>query len=260
METGDHDKTTFDRWVDSDSGQYIFDRQIKLVADLTAPVTGERVLGIDCGAGYFLQMFQDKNCQVVGVDASEENLKLARIRLGRRAELIRGTPEDLPFSDNEFDIVTLIYTLGTSSDPERAMAEAIRVSHRRVFIGFLNPLSFAGTKHSLQELFGLPASDAFRFFSILEMRSRIRRLINTPAIEWGSVIFFPKPFYEWFSEADEIFPRRRNPLGAFAGMVFPVKYTLRTVQSPVTEQFDLKIKSAPAAPEAVRGVFRGIHL
>lgn len=256
MVSGEEKKATFDHWLNSDRGRYIYNRQKKLILDLTSPVSGEKVLSVGCGEGQFLEVFQDKNCQLTGVDASADYLKLARARLGHRAELIKSVPEDLPFSDNEFDIVTLIYVLGTAQDPEKALAEAIRVSHRRVFIGFINPISFAGTQQSIRELFGLSLSESVRFFNVFEMKSKVERLISTPAIQWGSVIFFPGLIYNWFSEMEEILPRKNNPLGAFAGMVFPVKYTLRTLQNPVLEQFDLKAKSSATAPEAIRGMLR----
>ena len=134
MGTGDDKKTTFDLWLNSERGRYIFDRQKTLITDLVAPVQGESVLDISCGAGHFLEIFQDQQCLVTGIDSSADNLKRARARLGDAAELILGSAEDLPFSDNEFDIVTVIYAMGMSSDPAKVIAEAIRVSHRRVFI------------------------------------------------------------------------------------------------------------------------------
>lgn len=259
MMNGDQKKITFDHWLNTERGRYIYDRQKKLISDLTSPVSGEKVLSIGCGSGQFLQLFQDQKCQVTGLDLSDNNLKLARDRLGPRAELIRGAPDDLPFSDNEFDIVTLIYVLGTSMNPEKMITEAIRVSHRRVFLGFINNFSFAGTQQSIKGLFGFSSSEFVRFFTVFEMKSKVERLVNTPDIQWGSVIFFPGFIYDWFSEMDEMFPRKKNPFGAFAGMVFPVKYTLRTVQSPVLEQFDLNVKASAAAPEAVREMLRGVH-
>ncbi len=259
MVIGDHKKTTCDHLLNSERGQYIYGRQNKLISDLTAPVSGEKVLAVGCRAVHFLDVFQDKNCQVTGLDDSEDNLGLARHRLGPRAELICGAPDDLPFSDNEFDIVILIYVLGKSLNPEKVIAEAIRVSHRRVFIGFINNLSFAGTQQSIKELLGFSLSESFPFFSVFEMKSHVKRLIQTPDIQWGSVIFFPAMIYDWFSEMEEIFPRKNNPFGAFVGMVFPVKYLLRTVQSPVLETFDLNVKTSDAAPEAIREMLRETH-
>jgi ubiquinone/menaquinone biosynthesis C-methylase UbiE len=252
MNIGDQNKTIFDQWMNSERGQFVYTRQKKLISDLIAPVSGEKVLGIGCGSGHFLEIFQDKKCLVTGMDESADQLKLARIRLGERPELILGVPEDPPFSDNEFDVVTLIYTLGTARNPEKAIAEAIRVSRGRIFIGFINYLSLAGTRQSLKKLFGLPLSDPFRSFSVFEMKSKVTRLMSDPVIHWGSVIYFPGILYDCFSEIEEYIPRTNNPFGAFASLVFPVKYTMRTIQNPVLEQLDLTAKASTAAPEAVR--------
>ncbi|MCK7467369.1 MAG: methyltransferase domain-containing protein [Desulfosudis oleivorans] len=42
-----------------------------------------------------------------------EMLKIAREKHGDHAELILAQAEDIPFSDNEFDIVTIINVLET---------------------------------------------------------------------------------------------------------------------------------------------------
>jgi hypothetical protein len=63
----------------------------------------------------------------------------------------------------------------------------------------------------------------------------VNALIGSPSISRGSVIYFPAGIYGIFSELDELFPLRKNPFGAFAGLIFPVKYTYRTVQSPIME-------------------------
>ena len=259
MGTVDYKKTAFDDWLKSERGQYVFDRQRKLILDLVTPVKGEKVLEIGCGPGHFLQIFQEQHCDVTGIDHSEDHLRQARKRLGNAAELIKGDLADLPFSDSEFDIVTMIHTLDSASDPDQMIAEAIRVSHRRVFIGFINYLSLAGTQHSIRTLFGLPSGSPVRSFNVFDIRSKVERLINTPSLQWGSVIYFPGKFYDWFSEMEEAVPRKNNPFGAFAGVVFPVKYILRTVQSPVLEQFDFKVKSHPTAPEAIRGMISGAN-
>jgi SAM-dependent methyltransferase len=244
-----------DEWLETDRGRYVFSRQKKLILDLISPISGEAVLGVGCGAGHYLQLFQEKLCMVTGVDSSAETLKLAASRLGDQIELIFGEAEDLPFSDNEFDIVTLINVLEAANDPEKVVAEAIRVSRRRVFIGFINSYSFAGTRQSLKELFGFPLSINLRFFDVFRMKSIVEKSMNPPAIHWGSVINFPGFVYDFFSELEEVVPRNKNPLGAFVGMTFPVKYIYRTVQTPIMETFDLKAKST-VAPEAMRGMFQ----
>ncbi len=190
---------------------------------------------------------------MTGIDPSAEMLKIARDNLGDGIELILGKAEDLPFSDNEFDIVTLITSLEFTDNPQKALAEAIRVSRSRVFIGFLNNFSLVGSQQRLKELFGFPLTSNIRFFSHDKIKSMVAGLIGTPSISWGSVIYFPAIVYDFFSELDELFPLKKNPFGAFAGIIFPVKYTYRTAQSPIIESsYELKAESQRTAPEAIR--------
>ena len=237
-------------------GRYIFSRQKELILDLVAPRTGERMLGVDCGTGNYLQLFREKRCTVTGIDSSAEMLKIAREKHGDHAELILAQAEDLPFSDNEFDIVTLINVLEVVNDPQKVIAEAIRVCSGRVFIGFLNSYSFTGTKQRLKEISGFPISQKIHFLSLTEIRKMVRSLIGDADIKWGSVIYFPSIVYDFLSELDELFPLRKNPFGAFAGLIFPVKYTYRTVQSPIMESYKLKAESQRTAPEAIRGMLK----
>jgi len=85
-------------------GGYIFSRQKELILDLVAPHASERILDVGSVQGDNLQFFQDKWCSVTGIDASAEMLKIARAKHGDHAELILAQAEDIPFSDNEFDM------------------------------------------------------------------------------------------------------------------------------------------------------------
>jgi ubiquinone/menaquinone biosynthesis C-methylase UbiE len=242
--------------LETSLGRYIFSRQKELILDLVAPHAGERILDVGCGTGNHLQFFREKWCSITGIDPSEKMLKIARVKLGSSAELILGQAEDLPFSDNEFDIVTLINVLEISNNPRKVLTEAIRVCRGRVFIGFLNNYSFAGTKQRLKELFGFPLSQKIRFFSLNEIKIMVGSLIGDVTVKWGSVIYFPGIVYSFSEELEELFPLEKNPLGAFAGLTFPVKYTYRTVQSPVMESFKLNAEAQTTVPEAVRNMLQ----
>jgi SAM-dependent methyltransferase len=242
--------------LETELGQYIFSRQEKLILDLVSPIAGESLLDVGCGTGDYLRMFQKKNCVLTGIDSSDAALASARNKLGHRCELVQGNATDLPFSDNEFDVVSLVHGPQILGDPRKVMAEAVRVSRGRVFVGFFNKHSFVGTKQSVRKLFCFPVTSTIRFFTIGEMQSIINKTMLTPSITWGSVIYLPSPVYTFFSELEELFPMKNNPLGAFIGMVFPVRYTYRTVQNPIRNSFDLKTKTQAAAPEAIRGMFR----
>jgi len=245
-----------DQWLATELGRYIFSRQEKLIMDLVSPVAGESLLDVGCGAGNYLRLFQQKKCILTGIDPSDSALASARSKLGGQCELVMGSATDLPFSDNEFDIVTIIRGPQIFDNPEKIIAEAIRVSRSRIFIGFFNKYYFAGTKQSVRKLFGVPLTSDMRFFTTGEMQSMINKTMATSSISWGSVIYLPAPFYTLFSEIEELFPTLNNPLGAFVGMVIPVRYTYRTVQNPIMNSFDMKSKTQAAAPEAIRGMLQ----
>jgi len=245
-----------DHWLTTELGRYIFSRQEKLILELVAPLAGESLLDVGCGTGNYLRLFQKEKCVLTGIDSSDAALALARNKLGHRCELVQGSATNLPFSDNEFDVVTLIHGPQALDDAQRVMAEAIRVSRSRVFVGFFNKYSFVGTRLSVRKLFGFPASPALRFFTIGEMQSMINKTMATPFVRWGSVIYLPRPVYTFFSELEELFPMKKNPLGAFVGMAFPVRYTYRTAQNPIMNSFELKTETQASASETVRSMLQ----
>jgi trans-aconitate methyltransferase len=71
------------------------------VMDLLAPQPGERILDLGCGDGIQAKQLMDKDCQVVGVDASDSFVQSAQ-ELGVDARLMDG--QALTFKE-EFDAV-----------------------------------------------------------------------------------------------------------------------------------------------------------
>ncbi len=242
----------------SDFERFLLHRQTELILELVAPHAGERVLDIGCGRGDYLRLFRDKWCSVTGLDSSAEALKIARNNLAEKGDLVWGQAEDLPFSDDEFDIVTLITFLEASRNPNQVIREAIRVCRGRVFISFLNNFSFAGTKQKLKELSGFPLTKDIHFYRMAEIKSMIGRVIGAPEITWGSVIYFPEFVYSFFEELEEALPLKNNPFGAFTGLVFPVKYTYRTAQNPIMNTFGVNGNARRTAPGAASDMLRGM--
>jgi trans-aconitate methyltransferase len=96
-------ETTAQHW---DPDRYA--RNARFVAELGAPVLdwlhpqpGERILDLGCGDGALTVRLQEMGCDVVGVDASGEQIAAAR-QLGLDARVVDG--QALPF-DAEFDAV-----------------------------------------------------------------------------------------------------------------------------------------------------------
>lgn len=245
-----------DDWLQTRQGRRLYVLQEKLILDLVSPVAGESVLDVGCGSGNYLRLFERKKCLLTGMDPSQAALEAARRKLGASCELVLGNAADIPFSDNEFDMVTVMGGLQGSANPQRALAEAIRVSRNRVFVGFFNRHSLAGTEQAVRKFFGFSAASEARFFSMGEMQRLIRKTMSGAQIQWGSVMCLPGPAHALLPSLEDLFPMRKNPLGAFVGMVFAVNYTYRTVQHPVLNSFKLKARERSAAPEAVRDMLR----
>jgi len=245
---------SYDNWLSTPLGQYMDTREKQLIIDLLAPRPGERILDVGCGTGNHLHFFQKRGCHVTGVEPSTAMLEIAILKLEDRAELKLGFAEDLPFSDNEFDIVTMITSLEFSDDPVAALREAIRVSRDRVFLGVLNKYSFLGGYRKIQGRFKTSIYNEARFYSIGELLSLIGSILGPVKVRWGSVVFLPQAFYSFAAGVEERIPVQKNPFGAFIGLVFSVVYQYRTLQDAIREPFKLSVDTTREARGAVRAI------
>ena len=72
---------------------------------LVPPVAGRRVLDAGCGAGRTAAWLVEQGAEVVGVDVSQELLRLARERLPSASFRLADLAEPLPFEEGAFDLV-----------------------------------------------------------------------------------------------------------------------------------------------------------
>jgi ubiquinone/menaquinone biosynthesis C-methylase UbiE len=231
---------SYDDWLKTPAGRYIDGREKSLILDLTTPRVGEKVLDIGCGTGEHLLLFMKKGCDTTGVELSPHMLDIAKQKLGNRADLYMEKAEDLPFPDNEFDIVTMISSLEFIDDPQKAICEAIRVCRGRIFLGGTNKLSVLGTSWKYKRLGHPSMNKSFRFFHIGQLMSMVRNQLQGVRTQWGSVIFLPYRWYTFATRFEEAIPIMKNPFGAFLGMSFPVTFTYRTLQDVIREPFKIE--------------------
>lgn len=88
---------------------------------------GHRVLEVGCGSGVFLRAAADRGARVVGLDASETLIELARARVPE-AELVVGDMQFLPYGDGVFDLVAGFNSFFFAADMVAALSEAARVA------------------------------------------------------------------------------------------------------------------------------------
>lgn len=247
---------SYDDWLLSPVGRYIDRREKDLISHLVAPEEGERLLDIGCGTGNHLRFFRRKGCNVTGLEPSPSMLDIARKKLGQRADFHMGKAEDLPFSDNEFDIVTMITTLEFIDNPQKAIDEAIRVCRDRVFIGVLNKYAIIGMQRRVKGIFRQSIFNNARFFGIGELAGMVRTSLYGVNLRWGSVLFLPLGWYSFATGFEEIIPVMNNPFGAFIGLSFPVVYTHRTIQDIVKSHIKIGTEGKHKVHGAVREIKR----
>jgi ubiquinone/menaquinone biosynthesis C-methylase UbiE len=245
---------TYDEWYHTTVGRYMDARERSLILEMVEPRTGERLLDVGCGTGSYLLLFKHKGCYVTGLDPSTYMLDQAREKLGADADLRLGYAEDLPFADNEFDIVTLITSLEFADDPGKAIQEAIRVCRGRIFIGVLNKLSLIGIQRRLRGMLHQSIYNKARFFHVSELVAMVRSQLQGVRTQWGSVLFLPAGLYAVCAGLEEKIPVMKNPFGAFIGLSFPVTFTYRFVQDVIRDPLSVKAKNQQPAPGAVRGM------
>lgn len=239
MTDGSHSPATY----------YMEKREKDLILRLLKPMEGERLLDVGCGTGDCLRFFRVKGCSVTGIEPSEEKLDTARKRLGQRADLFPGSCEDLPFSDNEFDIVTLICP-DASCNLRKVLCEAVRVCRGRIFIGTVNRFSPSRLQGSQKT--GVLSGESGRLSSVPELIRLVRSVLPDTAIEWGSALFFPPRWYPTVSFVDRRIPAMKNPFGSFICLTFPVVYTRITLQDPIQDRAKAKTVDRFPAPGAAR--------
>jgi len=123
----------------------------------------------------------------------------------------------LPFADKSFDLVAMITTLEFISSPQKALAEAFRVSKGRVFLGILNRHSFLAwrRKKSSKKIW-----QQAKFYALREIK---KLLGKDKKVKWRPVLFLPlfntKIFFKLRLVVEKFLSRLRLPGGAFIGIL-----------------------------------------
>jgi SAM-dependent methyltransferase len=118
-----------ERYLDhAATGTYnaLYDRPT--VLGLVGDVAGQRVLDAGCGPGLYAEAPASMGADVTAIDASEEQLRIARGRLGDSVRVQRAVLGDpLPFENETFDLIVCALVMHYLRDPSAAYAEFHRV-------------------------------------------------------------------------------------------------------------------------------------
>ena len=128
----------YDAWYRSPRGKWTGETEYRLLTKLLQPISGESLLDIGCGTGYFTRRFAESGLAVTGVDPSPAMLGFARKHAVAGERFVFGDARALPFPDRSFDLVISVTALCFIPEQMRALSEMLRVTRRRFAIGLLN--------------------------------------------------------------------------------------------------------------------------
>ncbi|MFF0591426.1 class I SAM-dependent methyltransferase [Streptomyces sp. NPDC003781] len=151
---------TYDR-----SSSWCTDSELgNVLLDMTAPGPSDRVLDVACGTGLVSRLFTGRVAEVVGVDVTEEMAEQARPHLSR---LVVAPAEDLPFEDDEFDLVVCRQGVQFMDLPA-AVEEMVRVVRPGGRVVIINLCAYG-------------EQDRDEYFEILRLRNPVRRHFFLPS-------------------------------------------------------------------------------
>jgi ubiquinone/menaquinone biosynthesis C-methylase UbiE len=114
----------YDTWA---GGQHA--RIAARLVDLASPAKHEHVLDVGTGTGLVAHLVGPKVSPgtVIGIDLSENMLRIARIKQAKNMQFVGMAAEHLVFRPGTFDLLTMGEALAYFADPTTALGEAHRV-------------------------------------------------------------------------------------------------------------------------------------
>lgn len=185
------DAGSYDAWVSQGKNKYCLDLEIKLMMELMSPVKGQRILDIGCGTGVSLEPLLEKGLSLTGIDPSLYMLDLASQKFGNRVDLRRGSAEQLPFADNEFDCAFFFTSLEFTDRPAKAIEEACRVAKDRVVICVLNRYAPLNMGRRFKSFFIPNIYTHAQFFSIWELKKILHAILGKVPAKWRTTLQLP---------------------------------------------------------------------
>ncbi len=229
------DAIAYEQWLKKPDTKVALELETRLMHTLLQPMRGESVLDIGCGTGACLRAFLEMELLVTGLDPSTYMLDIASRNVGNRADLYRGFAEDLPFDDNSFNYACLFTTLEFVDNSQKALEEACRVAKDRIFIGVLNRYAIKGIQRRVKGMFTASIYNHAQFFSVWELKQRIRKIVGHTPISWRTVCQLTSQSGKIAASLEQSKIIQRCPFGAFVGMVVTLVPKFRT--RPLTMRY-----------------------
>ena len=187
----ERDPAGYEGWYSTPRGRRADHAERALLERLLALFPMARsVLEVGCGTGHFTRWLRDRRAEVVGLDRAPGMLAEAR-RRNPGLPFVQGDAHCLPICSRSVDLSAFVTTLEFVEQPDRVLAEAVRVARRGVLVVALNRWSRGG----LSRRWGRDARGSLlgqaRDFTL----GSLRELAATAAgprlrsVQWASALF-----------------------------------------------------------------------
>ena len=203
------DAADYAAWYATPRGRWIGETEYRLAARALDGQTGDSLLDVGCGTGWFTRHAAADGLSATGLDPNPAWLDFARTRSNQSVHWVEGDARDLPFVDDAFDHVLSIAALCFIDEERQAVAECVRVARRRVAIGWLNRHSLLYREKGRQG--GSGAYRDARWHSAAEVRALFAGL-QIRDLQLRSAVFLPSG--SGFARGAEKLVPGRLPWGA----------------------------------------------
>lgn len=134
--------------------------EVPYILELISDARGKKVLDAGCGGGFYSLWLSEKGAKVLGIDGSEEMIKIAKEKASKKmldTKFLIGDITDLRIEEGIFDLVLSTLVLTDVKELDKAISELVRVTRNGgdIVISVQHPILTAAywERESGQKLF-----------------------------------------------------------------------------------------------------------
>lgn len=203
----------YDAWFGTPLGRAMDAAEADAVLRLADPKPGERALDAGCGTGIYTRRLAERGAIPTGVDRDAEMLAAARLK-APTATFIQGDVSALPLAADSFDLTLAVTLLCFAHDPERVVAELVRVTRPggRIVLAELGRYSLLAASRRIKGWRGSETWAHARFFTPGALAGLLHRA-GASQVRTATAAYLPPAAPAWLLSHAITYERRARPLG-----------------------------------------------